>query len=253
MTRIQSMVCALFVCGAVLATVDAAVSATPPAIREIRPAKNVLIFGNSFSFYNNGMHTFLRNIARERAGKDERLIFRIITVSGGYLEDAGASFDSAIKRQYKWDTVVFQGNSDEPVNPKKKAGFEKYARELAAKAKANNLQSMFFATWGYPERPEMTGELMEAYTRVANETGSMVSPVGLAFAASLKQKPEIVLIGPDNRHPTVAGSYLAACTLYASMMKASPEGVKYDADLGPATAAFLQKVAWQTARSFYGW
>lgn len=253
MSRFRKYACVFLALCGVMVAANFGQCATSPTVKEITPPKNVLIFGNSFSFYNNGMHTFLRNIARERAGKDERLIYRIITVSGGYLSDAGASFDHAITRQYKWDTVIFQGNSDEPINPKKKEGFEKAAKELAAKARDNKLQSVFFATWAYPDKPEMTDSLMEAYTKVANETGSMVSPVGLAFAASQKEKPEIVLIMADKRHPTVAGSYLAACTLYASMMKKSPEGVAYDADLGAPTAAFLQKVAWQTVKGVYGW
>jgi hypothetical protein len=99
----------------------------------------------------------------------------------------------------------------------------------------------------------MTGQLMEAYTRIANETEAMVSPVGIAFAEAARDKPDVVLIMPDKRHPTVAGSYLAACTLYASMAKKSPEGLKYDADLGAETAAFLQQVAWRAAKGFYGW
>jgi hypothetical protein len=240
---------------AALATFSASANeeATAPKVKEIKPPHYVLLFGNSFSFYNNGMHTFLREIFRERAVGEERYVFRIITVSGGYLQDAGASFDHAVKRQYKWDTVIFQGNSDEPINAKKKDEFTQYAKELAEKAHAAKLQPVFFATWAYPDKPQMTGQLMEAYTKIANETDAMVSPVGIAFAEAAKDNPDIVLIMPDKRHPTVAGSYLAACTLYASMAKQTPEGIKYDAGLGAQTAAFLQQVAWRASKNFFGW
>ncbi|MDN3918957.1 hypothetical protein [Roseateles violae] len=38
-------------------------------------------------------------------------------------------------------------------------------------------------------------------------------PVGLAFARSLAQKPELILHAPDKRHPSLAGTYLAACSV----------------------------------------
>jgi hypothetical protein len=254
MKTFRNHVCALLLASlAAFSAAGADEHATAPKIREISPPHYVLLFGNSFSFYNNGMHTFLREMFRERADEKEKYVFRIITVSGGYLQDAGASFDHAVKRQYKWDTVIFQGNSDEPINAKKRDDFAKYANELAGKAHAAKLQPVFFATWAYPDKPQMTGQLMEAYTRVANETDAMVSPVGIAFAEAVRDKPEIVLIMPDKRHPTVAGSYLAACTLYASMAKKSPEGLKYDAGLGAETATFLQQAAWRAVKGFYGW
>jgi hypothetical protein len=192
---------------------------------------------------------------RERAVGKKRYVFRIITVSGGHLQDAAENFDHAVKRQYKWDTVIFQGMSDEPINAEKRDDFVKYAHELAGKAHTAKLQPVFFATWGHPDKPQMTEQVMEAYTKVANETNAMVSPVGIAFAEAIRDRPEVVLIMPNDiqRHPTVAGSYLAACTLYASMAKKSPEGLKYDAGLGAETASFLQQTAWRTVKGFYGW
>jgi hypothetical protein len=212
-----------------------------------------MILGNSLSFYNNGLHTFLRNMSRERAAEGERFVYRIITTSGGSLIDASFGFEQALKRQYKWDGVIFQGNSTEPISEKGKANFRKYALELVKVAKDNNIPTMFFANWGNPKKPETTGQLQEEYVKLANETDTMVSPIGLAFSKSMDEKPELKLIREDNVHPTVEGSYLTAATLYASLSKKSPEGLKYDADLGPEVAGFLQKIAWKTCREFYGW
>jgi hypothetical protein len=252
--KLSRMVSCILLVGVLfLSTVNGGMCATEPKIREMKPPHHVLILGNSFSFYNNGLHTFLRNLARERAAEGERFVFRIITTSGGYLEDASFGFEQALKRQYPWDAVVFQGNSNEPIDAKKKKAFQDNARQLAAQAKAANVPALFFATWAYTGKPEMTEPLLEAYTAIANETDSMVSPVGTAFAASLNARPDIVLLREDKLHPTEAGSYLAACTLYASMMKRSPEGLRYDAGLGAETAAFLQKTAWETAKRFYNW
>lgn len=47
---------------------------------------------------------------------------------------------------------------------------------------------------------------------------------------------ELNLYEPDLRHPSVAGSYLAACVTYATLFKASPVDLKYTADPDPAIA-----------------
>lgn len=229
-------------------------SATAPKVRDFgKEPHYVMILGNSLTFYNNGLHTMLRSMSRERAAEDERFVYRIITTSGGSLIDASFGFEQALTRQYKWDGVIFQGNSTEPIDEKRKDDFRKYALELLQVAKKNNIPAMFFANWGNPTKPETTGLLQEEYVKLGNETNTMVSPIGLAFAKAVAAKPGLQLIRDDNVHPTVEGSYLTAAMLYASLSKKSPEGLKYDADLGSEMAAFLQKTAWETCREFYGW
>ncbi len=77
-------------------------------------------------------------------------------------------------------------------------------------------------------------------------------PAGLAFAKALYKRPSLSLYVEDQRHPTLAGSYLAACTVVAALYNRSPEGNAYTAGLDPATAKFLQGVAWETVREYYG-
>jgi hypothetical protein len=58
------------------------------------------------------------------------------------------------------------------------------------------------------------------------------------------------LYQPDKRHPSHAGTYLAACTSYAALTGRSPVGNKYAASLDAPTAAFLQQVAWETVQEY---
>src|SRR5262249_25561530 len=44
------------------------------------------------------------------------------------------------------------------------------------------------------------------------------------FAKALQRRPELNLYAADRRHPTLAGTYLAACMVYASLLKKSPVG-----------------------------
>ena len=53
------------------------------------------------------------------------------------------------------------------------------------------------------------------------------------------------------RHPTLAGSYLAAATTFATIFKKSPVGLKYTAGLDAATAAFFQGVAEETVAAYF--
>jgi hypothetical protein len=96
----------------------------------------------------------------------------------------------------------------------------------------------------------MTAELAEAYTLAGNEAGALVVPAGLAFARARAARPELELYQPDKRHPSLAGTYLAACTVYAALFGRSPAGSSYTAGLPSELAAFLQATAWETVRAY---
>jgi hypothetical protein len=106
-------------------------------------------------------------------------------------------------------------------------------------------------SWAYADKPEMTAALAEAYTKAGNDNDALVIPAGLAFARALQQKPGLVLHASDKRHPSLAGTYLAACTIYAALYKKSPEGLGYTAGLDADTAKFLQGVAWHTVQDYF--
>ncbi len=56
----------------------------------------------------------------------------------------------------------------------------------------------------------------------------------------------------DPKHPSIRGTYLAACIFYAALWGTSPVGLSYMAGLPPDEATFLQQVAWDTVQAFYG-
>ena len=60
-----------------------------------------------------------------------------------------------------------------------------------------------------------------------------------------------MLHASDKRHPSLAGTYLAATTVYASLFKTSPVGLKYTAGLDEPTAKLLQTVAWETVQEYF--
>ena len=124
--------------------------------------------------------------------------------------------------------------------------FRPFVLLLLAFAPAVNAQGDL----AYTGNPEMTAALDEAYTSIGTELDAQVVPVGLAFARVTEERPDIPLRTRDARHPSLAGTYLAACTFFAALYGRSPEGLAYDAGLGEDRAGYLQRVAWQTVTQY---
>jgi hypothetical protein len=97
----------------------------------------------------------------------------------------------------------------------------------------------------------MTIPLAEAYTTAGNNNDMLVIPAGLAFAQAIRQRPALELYQADKRHPSPAGTYLAAATAYATLYGKSPVGNPFVGALDAATAGFLQTVAWETVQAYF--
>jgi hypothetical protein len=92
----------------------------------------------------------------------------------------------------------------------------------------------------------MTEGRERAYRKVGKQVDARVVPVGSAFARVTAERPDLLLRIPDGRHPTLAGTYLAACTMFGALHGQSPVGLAYNADLPETDASYLQRAAWQT-------
>ena len=210
----------------------------------------VLFVGNSFTYYNNSLHNHFRRLTFS-AGlfTPQNSRARIQTISGGHLPEHDGGFQHVLDGD-DWDVVVMQGHSLGPITEQTAGPFRSAARKFAAIARDQGTRPVFFMTWAYTDRPEMTAKLDEAYTAIGRELNAQVVPVGLAFAAVTSERPDIPLRTDDKRHPTLAGTYLAACTFFAALYRQSPQGLGYGAGLGNETAGYLQAIAWQTVQRY---
>jgi hypothetical protein len=151
-----------------------------------------------------------------------------------------------------YDAAVMMDCSQCPIHPKLKSVFTEYAKKDADIVRNHGATPVFFMSWAYSDKPEMTAQLAEAYTVAGNANNALVIPAGLAFAKARQKQPELNLYQPDKRHPTLPGTYLAACTTFASLTGRSPVGNSYHAGLDEPTAKFLQEIAWETVQDYYG-
>ena len=242
---------------------------TAPSIKKLAgglPASAILI-GNSFFYYNNGLHTM---ISRLIAAGDPAYKYRstMVTISGSGVDwhDVESYFRPKAIGNYSFDAnnnVVFNDLkklfdvaiimdcSQCPIHPKLGSVFDEFVMKNAATIRKNGAEPVLFMSWAYADKPEMTAQLADRYTRAGNQLNALVIPAGLAFARSIALNPQINLYADDKRHPSLAGSYLASATAYAAMFNKSPEGLRWTNGLDVATAAHLQKVAWETVQDYF--
>jgi hypothetical protein len=90
---------------------------------------------------------------------------------------------------------------------------------------------------------KMNYRLRNAYLRFADSSNSAVAPVGVAWKYVRDNHSEINLYSGDGSHPGLAGSYLSACTFFASIFHESPEGSSFYAGLDESLAVILQQAA----------
>ena len=231
-----------------------------------RPASAIFI-GNSFFYYNNSLHNHVTRLATAAdPGHKLRATSVTISGSGANWHDVESYFRPDALGQYSFDddnNVVFNkidrlfdlaimmDCSQCPIHPRLQSLFHEYSRKHSETVRRHGASPVFFMSWAYADRPEMTAQLAEAYTKAGNDNDAYVIPAGLAFARALQERPALVLHASDKRHPSLAGTYLAACTVYAALFKKSPEGLGYTAGLDGDTAKFLQTVAWQTVQDYF--
>ncbi len=242
---------------------------TKPRLLDVgieNPASAIYI-GNSFFYYNNSLHSHVGLLLRAADAKySMRSVSVTISGSGFDWHDVDSYFRPNAVSSYSFDAknrivfnkldklfelAIMMDCSQCPIHPQLKGVFRDYARKNSDTVRKYGTRPVLFMSWAYADAPEMTAQLAEAYTQAANENNAFVIPAGLAFARSVARRPDINLYAADKRHPSLAGTYLSACTVYASLFKKSPVELKYTAGLDDATAKFLQTMAWETVQEYF--
>lgn len=209
--------------------------------RASSPSARVLFIGNSYTFYNKGVDHELKGLA-------PTAIATSVAKPGYSLEDHWNDGEAvSVIQDGPWDFVVLQEQSQRPALDQ--ASFYNFARALDAEIRNSGAQTILMMTWERPDSVSAgvtTTNLAIAYDQVGRELGVKVAPVGLAFARSRIQRPDLRLYSDDG-HPTAYGTYLAACVLYGTVFGESPLGNPYvSSGITPSDAAFLQQTAAET-------
>lgn len=220
--------------------------------------KSVLFIGNSY-IYTNNVPEILEFICL--ANNDT--LYRDQNTPGGYTLEAHSTngITTSLINSQPWDIVILQEQSQRPAFPQSQVETEvyPYATDLYNKIKAHNscTEVMFMMTWGYKNGDAsncafyppictysgMQDGIRTSYLRMALDNNANVAPVGAAWKVVRDSFPNIDLYSPDESHPSLSGSYLEACVLYASIFHKSPVGNTYTAGLNATDAGVLQSIA----------
>jgi hypothetical protein len=262
---------ALAAFGWIAAGSTAGLAQTRPAVTSLGPdfPKSGIFIGNSFYYYNNGLPGHV-SLMEKAADPDHKQDYRntMVTIGGSGFDwhDVESYFRPNAIGSYSFDdnnnvvfnkpdklfdVAVMMDCSQCPIHPRLKSVFTEYAKKNSEIVRSHGARPVFFMSWAYADKPEMTAQLAEAYTIAGNDNNALVIPAGLAFARAISKQPELNLYAPDKRHPGLAGTYLASCVVYAALTGRSPVGNSYIAGIDAPTATFLQTVAWDTVQEYY--
>lgn len=215
------------------------------AKRSLPKLIRVLFIGNSFTARNNvpGL------IAQLAGSRGRELKHRLISGGGASLRMHWNKGDAqkAIQKT-RYDYVALQEQSTLPIkNPLR---MHENIRLFDQAIKTSGAKTALYLTWARQNAPESQNAITAAYTAIGEELGAAIVPAGIAWDRLIRKHSRPVLHDADKSHPSLAGSYLAACVFFAVLFGESPVGIASDLKgLTQAEVGLLQKTAWEVVRS----
>jgi hypothetical protein len=214
------------------------------AKRSSATSLKVLFIGNSFTARNNVPEL----VAQMAEARGRQLQHQLIQAGGASLRmhwNKGGAQKAL--QQTRYDYVALQEQSTLPV--KNALRFHENVRLFDEVIKASGAKTMLYLTWARQNAPETQTAITNAYTAIGEELGATVVPAGVAWQNFLSKHKQPALHDKDQSHPTLAGSYLAACVFFTVLFGENPTGIASDLKgLTQAEAELLQKTAWATVQ-----
>lgn len=92
-----------------------------------------------------------------------------------------------------------------------------YASRFSEVCKKNNSKLALYMVWPSKARSFDLDNVINSYTKAAQHTRSILCPAGLAWKNAWAVDSLLALYSPDNFHPSLSGSVLAALTIYGCL------------------------------------
>jgi hypothetical protein len=227
------------------------ISGNLDAVRSQHPGVRVLFVGNSQTFFND-MPTMVEQLAEGDRGAPR--IFAVQYAPGGWQLELAAR-DKRLREliaSEAWDVVVLQEQSWIASAPRYRTAHTfPAATALKRMADARGARTLLFMTWGYrygsrSDRPgddysAMQARVAAGYRELGARLDAEVAPAGLAWERAYGEGLD--LWTPEGRHPSRAGSYLAACVLYGRISGRDPRGTRPPRWLPRDRARRLRRIA----------
>ena len=214
-----------------------------------------LFLGNSYTYVNN-----LPQMITDMATSTGDVFIYDSNAPGGYTLQGHSSNATSLAKIAigNWDYVVLQEQSQLPSFPISQVQTDvfPFAKMLDSTINADNpcVETVFYMTWGRKNGdasncaswpPVCTYAGMDSlldlrYRMMADSNNAIVSPVGRVWNYVRQLYPSLELYQPDESHPSVAGTYVAACTFYTVMFRKDPTDITFNSTLTPTDAANIR-------------
>lgn len=217
--------------------------------------KKVLFLGNSYTQVNN----LPQLIADAALSTNDNLIFDSNTPGGYTLQGHNSNSISLSKiSEGNWDFVVLQEQSQLPSFPINQVNSLVYpfAQSLNNLINSQNpcAETIFYMTWGRQNGdsqncasnpPVCTYEgmndlLRERYMAMTVNNAAIVSPVGAVWLYLRTNYPTLNLYSSDGSHPSIIGSYAAACSFYVAIFRKDPTLITFNSTLSVNDASIIK-------------
>ncbi|UPT69867.1 MAG: PKD domain-containing protein [Flavobacterium sp. JAD_PAG50586_2] len=214
--------------------------------------RKVLFLGNSYTYVND----LPQIVSALATNTGDVFIYDSNSIGGYTLEDHRASIISQNKiMSNDWDYIVLQEQSQRPAFGVPLAFFNAFG-DLKSFIRLNKpcAQITSFMTWGYQNGDSqncgtnpsvctyagMDDLIRERYMEFSDVFESEVTPVGVVWRYIKENHPNINLYQSDGSHPSLAGSYLAACCFYTSLFRKDPTLITNNYGLDATTASLIR-------------
>jgi len=135
--------------------------------------------------------------------------------------------------------------------PESRVNLRDWTRRFAERIRAVGAEPALFTVWPPGDRRAFFGDVIESYRLATQDVRGVLLPVGQAWLDAWARDAGLPLYGPDDFHPSVEGTYLAALVIYARLSGHSPVGLPARftlpdgnvVEIARSTATLLQETA----------
>lgn len=225
--------------------------------------ERVLYIGNSYLYYNDSLHNHVRRMLEEfYANEIDTSNYKLVTISGSRSWHHNIDYPIEYKNlgaEKPFQLVIFQGGSGETDSASERKIFADTTKDVINTIHKSGAEAALYMIHAYVEphkntNPNMIEDIKKMYIDAGNKNNALVIPVGIAFENAYKSKPGIELHKTfDGSHPSLLGTYLAACVVFASITQQSPLEIDYNyyGEISNSDKVFLQEIAHKTVEDFY--
>jgi hypothetical protein len=176
----------------------------------------VYFVGNSLTYEND-----LPSLVKEIAKMDGVEMSILTNARANYSFDdhlAEGSIASTLG-SYHYDFLV--GQQGPSALPDSQVLLRNSSIRIGEQCRDHKTTFALYMVWPSLARDFDRDNSIASYTEAAKASDALLCPAGLAWKLAWKQDPELPLYGPDNFHPSIHGSVLAAMVIYASLKQKS--------------------------------